>query len=80
MTYVLHKSLGDEMVISGATGPVRFRFVAALADSLFQGELMISEANFLRLFPELSGYQFFLADAPGQSIHRRRSRRTLRIV
>jgi hypothetical protein len=69
MTYVLHKSLGEEIVIAGASGPIRLRLVAALADSLFQGELLMSEANFLRLFPDQSGYQFLLVDAPsGQPV------------
>jgi ABC-type antimicrobial peptide transport system permease subunit len=34
--------------------------VAALQDSLFQGELLISESNFLRLFPDNEGFRFFL--------------------
>ena len=67
MTYVLHRKLGDEMLVSRTNGdPVRLRFVAALSDSIFQSELLISEANFLRLFPEQGGYSLFLLDeAPG---------------
>jgi putative ABC transport system permease protein len=65
MTYVLHKSLGDDVVLDIGARPVRLRLVAALADSLFQGELLMSEANFLRLFPEHEGYQFLLIDTPG---------------
>jgi ABC-type lipoprotein release transport system permease subunit len=64
MTYVLHRALGDEIVIEGERGPVRLRLVAALADSIFQGELLMSEANFLRAFPEQEGYGAFLVDAP----------------
>jgi putative ABC transport system permease protein len=63
MTYVLHRNLGDEIVVSRSHGgSVRLRLVAALSDSIFQGELLISEANFLRLFPEQSGYGFFLLE------------------
>ena len=63
MTYVLHRKLGDEITVSQSSGePVRLRFVAALADSILQSELLISEANFLRLFPEQGGYSFFLLD------------------
>ena len=63
MTYVLHRKLGEEFELDG----VRFRIVAALQDSLFQGELMVSEANFLRLFPDTAGYRFFLVNAsPGK--------------
>lgn len=44
------------------------RLVGALADSLFQSELLMSEKNFLRLFPDQGGYGFFLLDvAPEQS-------------
>jgi ABC-type antimicrobial peptide transport system permease subunit len=38
--------------------------VATLADSVFQGELMVSERNFLRHFPEQEGYRVFLIDLP----------------
>ena len=69
MTYVLHRKLGDEIIIGREGGEgVRLRLVAALSDSIFQGELLMSEKNFLRLFPELGGYSFFLLDvAPAQS-------------
>ena len=65
LQYILHLSLGREMVIrSERTGPVRLRFVAALRDSVLQGKLIISESNFLRIFPGREGYSFFLLDAP----------------
>ena len=64
MTYVLHRKLGDEIVLSTDGGPVRLKLVAALSHSIFQSELLMSEQNFLRLFPEQQGYQFFLLDAP----------------
>ena len=66
MTYVLHKSLGDEMVITRGDRQIRMRFVAALADSVFQSELVMSEDNFVRLFPEQQGYRFLLIDAPAE--------------
>jgi putative ABC transport system permease protein len=65
LTYVLHLKLGDEMTINAGNGaPVRLRVVAALSDSIFQSELLMSESNFLRLFPEQEGYRVFLVDAP----------------
>ncbi len=68
MAYVLHRKLGDEIVVSRTNGePVRLRFVAALADSIFQSELLISEANFLRLFPDRGGYSLFLLDVPSEA-------------
>ncbi len=64
MTYVLHRKLGDEITINASNGaPVRLRLVAALVDSIFQGELLMSEKNFLKLFPDQEGYRFFLIDA-----------------
>jgi hypothetical protein len=62
MTYVLHRKLGEEFALDG----VRLRIVAALQDSVFQGELIVSEENFLRLFPDTAGYRFFLLKAPRQ--------------
>jgi putative ABC transport system permease protein len=69
ITYVLHRKLGEDVVINSTAGghPVRLRLVAALADSIFQGELLISEQNFLRLFPNQPGYRFFLLDVPREN-------------
>jgi putative ABC transport system permease protein len=68
MTYVLHKSLGDEIVIDHRGRVVTMRLVAALSDSVLQGELMMSEANFLKAFPEQGGYQFMLVAAPAAKV------------
>ena len=62
MTYVLHKSLGDDIVVKTGDQQVRLRLVAALADSLFQRELVMADANFVRLYPEQEGYRFLLVD------------------
>jgi hypothetical protein len=63
MTYVLHLGLGDDFVMTGATGePLTLRVVAALADSIFQSELLMSEANFVKLFPAHQGYRYFLVE------------------
>lgn len=64
LTYVLHLKVGDEMVIDHANGPLRLLIVAALSDSIFQSELLMSEQNFLRLFPIQEGYRQFLLDVP----------------
>ncbi len=39
---------------------IYFRTVGLLADSIMQGKLLISEHNFSQLFPEISGYRYFL--------------------
>jgi hypothetical protein len=64
MTYVLHRSLGEELVVPYGAGTLRLKLVAALRDSIFQGELLMSQTNFQRLFPDLGGYQFMLVDGP----------------
>ena len=63
LQYILHLPLGGELVVPGSRqNAVRVRFVATLRDSIFQGKVIISESNFLRLFPEQEGYRFFLLD------------------
>jgi ABC-type lipoprotein release transport system permease subunit len=64
--YVLHVGLGEDFVLErgGGAAPLRLRLVATLSDSIFQGELLVSEQNFLRHFPEQEGYRFFLLDVP----------------
>jgi putative ABC transport system permease protein len=64
MTYVLHKQLGDEMRITRGDREIRLRLVAALSDSIFQGELLMSQANFIELFPAQEGYRVLLVEAP----------------
>ncbi|HJU92729.1 MAG TPA: FtsX-like permease family protein, partial [Pyrinomonadaceae bacterium] len=62
LTYVLHLKVGEELVIDHATGPLRLLIVGALSDSIFQSELLMSEKNFLRLFPDQEGYRMFLLE------------------
>jgi ABC-type antimicrobial peptide transport system permease subunit len=63
LNYVLHLKVGEDFV----TDQARLRVVAALSDSIFQSELIMSEKNFLRLFPSEQGYRYFLIDAPQTS-------------
>jgi ABC-type antimicrobial peptide transport system permease subunit len=63
--YVLHKNLGDTLDMPNERGePVPLRIVGLLADSIFQSQLVLSEANFLKLYPNHEGYHFFLIEAP----------------
>ncbi|HEX6185316.1 MAG TPA: ABC transporter permease [Pyrinomonadaceae bacterium] len=63
--YVLHLGLGEDFLLErGGAAPLRLRLVATLADSIFQGELLVSERNFLRHFPEQEGYRVFLLELP----------------
>ena len=63
MTYVLHKKLGDDIVLPRGDREIRLRLVAALSDSIFQGELLMAEQPFVTLFPEQQGYQILLVQA-----------------
>jgi len=66
LNYVLHLKLGEDLILpAGKDGqPVRLRVVAALADSIFQSELVMAEKNFLRHFAA-EGYRLFLIETPG---------------
>jgi hypothetical protein len=63
MTYVLHKKLGDDIVLPRGDRDVRLRLVAALSDSVFQGELLMADQPFVAQFPERQGYQVLLVQA-----------------
>jgi putative ABC transport system permease protein len=69
LQYVMHREVGDVLTLEreGAT-PLRLRVMAALRDSLFQGELLMGERAFLRAFPEQQGYRFFLIAAPADQV------------
>jgi putative ABC transport system permease protein len=62
--YVLHKKVGD--IISLPNG-AKLRLVATIAGSVLQSEIVISEQQFVRLFPQEQGYRFFLIDGPVSS-------------
>jgi len=64
LTYVFHLSVGDDYVMRGPDGrPLRLRIVGALRDSVLQSELIMSDANFTRLFPRNDGFRVFLIEA-----------------
>jgi hypothetical protein len=62
MTYVLHRQLGDVIVMRRGDREIRLRLVGALRDSILQGELIMSQANFHALFPDQEGYQVLLVE------------------
>ena len=67
MTYVLHRTLGDDIVMEMGGREIRLRLVASLHDSIFQGELVMSSDNFVHLFPDVQGYQRFMVEAPASA-------------
>ena len=66
LQYVLHAAVGETMAFDvGGSAPLVVRFVGALRDSVLQGEIIIGEDAFVRLFPGYDGFRFFLVDVPG---------------
>ncbi len=63
-TYSLHLGgVGSTYsILDGRGGEVTFEIVGLLANSIFQGSLVVSESNLLKAFPDTAGYRFFLVD------------------
>jgi hypothetical protein len=65
LQYVLHAGVGDTFSLDTGSGkPIVLRFVGALKDSVLQGELIVSEQQFIRMFPAEQGYRMFLVADP----------------
>ena len=65
LTWQLHKQVGDTLDYRDERGrPFRVRIVGAIADTILQGDLVISEDRFEELYPSQGGYRRFLVDAP----------------
>ncbi len=62
--YSLHLGgVGSQLTIRDAAGrPVTVQVVGLLKNSVLQGNLLVSEENFLKLFPDTGGYRFFLLE------------------
>lgn len=69
ITWSLRKSLGDELIYLDEYGNrLRLVLVGALEDSIFQGNILVSEQVLLDHFPSVAGRRFFLVDAPGSKV------------
>jgi ABC-type antimicrobial peptide transport system permease subunit len=65
LTYAMQKKLGDTIEYRDERGErFRVRVVATLRSSMLQGNVVISEKNYVRRFPGAGGYRYFLIDAP----------------
>lgn len=61
LMYSLHKGVGDTINVPDDTNPkATLRIAGMLDSSVFQGVLLMSEENFLKLFPEQAGFRYFL--------------------
>ncbi|MBL7970664.1 MAG: ABC transporter permease, partial [Prolixibacteraceae bacterium] len=59
----LMKSVGDTLMYKTEDGKdLKLKLVGGLANSVFQGNVLISEEHFNRAFPSVSGSSVFLAD------------------
>ena len=63
--WILHLGLGKDLIIEDEFGKqLKLRLVGLLQSSIFQSEILISEANFTKHFPSRSGYGYFLIQSP----------------
>jgi len=61
----LGRAVGDTLTYQDERGAeFRVKLVGGLANSIFQGKIIISERAFLQKFPSTSGFRIFLVDAP----------------
>ncbi len=65
LQWALQKKIGDTIEYQNERGRTfRVKLVAAISGSMLQGNVLISEDQFVSQFPNQGGYRFFLVDAP----------------
>lgn len=65
--WAMGKSVGDVLIFQNTQGEsFRVRLVAGVANSILQGNVIISESAFLRHYPNEPGYKTFLLDVPAE--------------
>ena len=65
LMFSLHKQPGQTIAIPNEANPQHQLLVSGLfQDSVFQGVLVMSEDDFLRVFPEQKGFRYFLIEVP----------------
>ena len=65
LMYSLKKGIGDRIYVPDEEHPRYALEVAGMLDgSVFQGVLLMSEANFIELYPDIEGYGYFLIEGP----------------
>ena len=64
LRWILHHDPDDDFVIQDEFGEPLSLELETIENSLFQSQLIISEANFTKYFPSRDGYQFFLIKTP----------------
>lgn len=65
LQYSLHKGVGDFVAVPNDKHPeYKLKVVGMFDGSVFQGVLLLSEANFQTLYPQRAGYEYFLIGIP----------------
>lgn len=65
LMFSLHKFVGQTIALPNDEHPQHQLVVKGMfQDSIFQGVLVMSEDNFVKLFPEQRGYRYFLVEVP----------------
>ena len=63
LQYSLHKGIGSSLEVTDSNRrPQSLKVRGMLDGSVFQGVLLMSEENLLRLFPDTAGYRYFLIE------------------
>jgi len=71
LMFNLKKAIGDTIAIPSEADPkYKLKIVGMYVGSIFQGTLVMSETNFYKVYPDLSGYQYFLIETPLQQADR----------
>jgi putative ABC transport system permease protein len=61
----LGKKIGDTLTYRDERGdPFRIKLVAGLANSIFQGKIILAEDLLMEKYPSIEGYRLFLVDTP----------------
>lgn len=69
LTWQLKLGLGDELDYVDERGrAMKVRIVAALSDTILQGDLVIAERHFEARFPDQGGYRRMLVDVPAERV------------
>ena len=64
----LYGGVGQKFTLDyDRVGSLTFQVVGLVGNSILQGNLLVSEADLLRQFPDVTGYQMFLAKTPSNS-------------
>jgi putative ABC transport system permease protein len=67
----LGKSVGDTLVYRDERGDeFKLRLLGGLANSIFQGNILISEQAFIQKYPSISGYRVFLIDVSSEQMEK----------